>query len=183
LVDALLLAELYSEGSWKKVTEGFGKLITKNTDDVSQEINRIKNLRKTDLTKRIEELGKDLDKGGTSLIEGKAGVEIEETYGYFARFKSTQEKKGDWISLSGKYKGKTFDEIGGTLGEMALSEFIRKPSQKIKFFKSIDEHFLKADYIVLNLSEMKRLNPSLYEETLAYIETKFGKSKLINISK
>ena len=52
-----------------------------------------------------------------SLIEGKAGAEIEETYGYFERFKSTPDKKGDWISLSGEYKGKTFDEIGGGIGE------------------------------------------------------------------
>ena len=155
----------------------------KEVEKLVEEIERIKDLRKTNSSKRIEELGKDLDKGKTSLAEGKAGFEIEEKYGYFERFKSTAEKKGDWISLSGDYKGKTFDEFGGELGEVALSEFARKPSQKAKFFKSIDLHFTKADYVVLNLTEMKRLQPSLYEETLNYISTKFGEAKLINISK
>ncbi len=174
--DALIKSGV-KESDWvKMLLQGVG-------NDIVAEINRIKNLRKNDLPKRIEELGKDLDKNSISLTEGKAGAEIEETYGYFDRFKSTADKKGDWISLSGEYKGKTFDEIGGNLGETALSEFARKPSQKSKFFESIDLHFTKADYVVLNLTEMKRLQPSLYEETLSYISTKFGNSKLINISK
>jgi hypothetical protein len=69
----------------------------------------------------------------------------------FKRYKSTPEKKGDWVSLSGEYERKTFDEFGGSLGQAALNEFVRKPSQKTKFFQQIDNHFQKADYVVLNL--------------------------------
>tara|TARA_R110000796_G_scaffold250788_2_gene380596 strand:- start:106792 stop:107778 length:987 start_codon:yes stop_codon:yes gene_type:complete len=177
----------FTEAQWDnffiKIDQRLGRKVQGAGDAVLAEINRIKNLRKTDLSKRIEELGKDLDKGGTSLIEGKAGAEIEEVYGYFERFKSTADKKGDWISLSGPYKGKTFDEIGGGIGETALSEFARVAKKKRQFFESIDLHFTKADYVVLNLTEMKRIQPSLYEEILNYISTKFGNTKLINISK
>lgn len=107
---------------------------------------------------------------------------MEEKYGYFKRFKSNESKKGDWISLSGEYKGKTFDEFGGEINEFALNEFKRKSSQKTKYFKSIDTHFIKADYVILNLGQMKKISPELYNETLQYITTKYGNTKLINIT-
>ncbi len=85
--------------------------------------------------------------------------------------------------MSGPYRGKTFDETGGGIAEMAISEFARKPSQKRKFFESLDIHFIKSDYVVLNLTNMKRLEPTLYAETIDYITNKFGTDKLINITK
>ncbi len=169
---------------WKEVelANELARVSGKGVDDV-KEIERIKTLRKTNFSKRIEELGGDLDKNKISLTEGRVGADLEEKYGYFKRFKSTENRKGDWISLSGKYRGKTFDEFGGEINEFALNEFKRKPSQKAKYFKSIDTHFIKADYVILNLGQMKKIYPELYDETLEYIITKYGNSKLINITK
>ncbi|WP_435356917.1 fibronectin type III domain-containing protein [Emticicia sp. SJ17W-69] len=160
------------------------KLIKEPNAELVKKVGKIINTRKTNPIERIKQLGKDLDKGEESIIEGEAGFEIEERYGYFERYKAIDNTtKGDWISLSGQYRGKTFDETGGGIAEMAISEFARKPSQKRKFFESLDIHFLKPDYVVLNLTNMKRLEPTLYAETIDYITNKFGTNKLINITK
>ncbi|WP_305953194.1 fibronectin type III domain-containing protein [Emticicia oligotrophica] len=160
------------------------KLIKEPNAELVKKVGKIIKTRKTNPTERIKELGKDLDKGEESIIEGEAGFEIEERYGYFERYKAIDNTtKGDWVSLSGPYRGKTFDETGGGIAEMAISEFARKPSQKRKFFESLDIHFIKSDYVVLNLTNMKRLEPTLYTETMDYIINKFGTNKLINITK
>jgi len=189
IVNGEELAEISVDGisksDQKRIRLG-GEIFKEGTDDALNEIDRIKKIRQNNEAERINELGRDMDKGGPNdinIIEGQVGFDLEERYGYFARYKSSPEKKGDWISLSGPYKGKTFDEFGGGIDEKALEVFSKVPVQKKLYFKSIDLHFDKADYVILNLTKMKIVNPELYQETLQYIVNKYGNSKLINITK
>ncbi|WP_282164952.1 hypothetical protein [Cellulophaga baltica] len=157
-----------------------------NTADELAEISRIKNIRSTNKAKRLEELGYDLDRKVHVPEEADAAFKIEEEWGYFERYQAPagSGKKGDWIGLSGKGKGKTFDEFGGSIPDnsFAVNEITRKAKSKTKYFESLDEHFVKSDYVVLNLTNLKKHNVSLYNESISYITQKYGVSKLINIT-
>ncbi|MFA0961873.1 hypothetical protein AB9P05_08690 [Roseivirga sp. BDSF3-8] len=154
---------------------------------VSEKIDIIVELRKINKNERLKQLGTDPDRNIYSHAEAEAAYKIEEEWGYFERFqaKPGSGRKGDWIGLSGKGKDKTFDEFGGSIPDnpYAVGEITRKAKSKRLFFESLDEHFAKSDYVVLNLTNLKRHNLNLFNETMEYIRTNFEINKLIDITK
>ncbi|HZH16452.1 MAG TPA: hypothetical protein VE057_19025 [Archangium sp.] len=91
-------------------------------------------------------LGTD-PKRGYLEHEGQVGAEIEHQYGGFKREPSGS---GEWVSLGGPYKDKTFDLLGIPPGKA------RFHSPKLeKFLPSVDAHFRKSiDYVVLDARYM-----------------------------
>jgi len=132
-------------------------------------------------------LGFDPDRKIYSDAEANAAFEIEEEWGFFKRYQASNEsgKKGDWVGLSGKGEGKTFDEFGGSIPDnpFAVNEITRKSKSKRLFFESLDEHFTKSDYVILNLTNIRKNDPALYTEAMDYIINNYGSGKLINITK
>ncbi|MEN9612144.1 MAG: hypothetical protein RLZZ628_2958 [Bacteroidota bacterium] len=161
------------------------KLFKERDVSLLAKIKIIKNTRTTNKQERINQLGNDPDRKTVILTEGEAAYDLEEIYGYFERYQrvNPSDPKGDWISLSGTYKNKTFDEFGGGFTLVALKMFDFDPKQKRKFFQSVDLHFIEANYVILNLTLMKQEVPAFYNETIQYIKEKYGIIKLINITK
>ncbi len=151
------------------------------SNSYDQVINDIINQRKQNPSLRKEQLGKDIDTGSFREREAEVAFDLEEKYGYFERYKSNNDNdsKGDWISLSGKYKGKTFDLFGLPDDELIINLNDKKTSLRKKFFGSLDKHFEKADFVILDIEHAKKHNLAFYEEIMSYIETKYGLSKLI----
>lgn len=154
---------------------------------LKQKIDSIKKDRINNKDKRLKELGNDPDRNVYSEAEAKSAFEVEEEWGYFERYKAdpSSGKKGDWIGLSGKGKGKLFDDFGSSIpdSKVAVEEITRKASSKTKFFKSLDEHFLKSDYVILNFTNLKKHNLQLFNEAMDYINKTYGNAKLINVTK
>jgi len=94
-------------------------------------------------------LGTDPAKG-FQPHEGEVGPAIEERFGWFIRDASSA---GEWISLSGPFKGQVFDLCGIPPDRAAL--IFSHPKQN-KFWRQLKEsitgHFLKSvDRIVIDL--------------------------------
>lgn len=171
------------------VDEGNGKItayldktkITNVADDVLAEINRIKELRKTDEPARLQELGYDLDRKKFIPREAEVAYNIEEQWGYLKRYKAPEGSgtKGDWIGISGKGEKKTFDHFGLKDDPKVISNNADIPKQRAKFFESLDEHFEKADYVVLDIEYVKKYNQKFHQDIMDYINQKYGSTKLI----
>ena len=151
------------------------------------EIHRISNLRRINPVAREYELGYDFDRNIYVDVEAEAAFELEVDWGFFKRIGHNEipGKKGDWVGLSGNGLGKTFDEFGGSIPDnpRAVAEITRKAKSKMKFFGSIDDHFIKSDYVILNLTNLKKHDIALYLETMKYIKENYGFSKMIDITK
>jgi predicted phage tail protein len=145
----------------------------------------IKKTRTEDPAKRKEELAFDLDTKKARPREGEVAFNTEEGWGYFDRFKAPPGKKGDWVSVSGKNKGQTFDHFGlpdkeSVIKSNAALNTDGSPSvQRVKFFESLDEHFRKADHVILDIEAVKVHLPAFYNEIMAYIDATYGRAKLI----
>ena len=149
------------------------------------EIAEIQIMRKTNKEQRLKDLGMDLDTKRNRIHEASAAFEIEEEWGYFRRYKSNDpNRKGDWIGLSRKGEGKLFDELGGSIpdNKRLVGEITRKAKKRAQFFESIDEHFIKADYVILNFTNLKKHDINLYNEAMMYIKQHYGTSKLIDLT-
>lgn len=143
-----------------------------------EEINRIKNLRKTNKTERLTELGTDPDVDAFRPREAEVAFAIEEQYGFFKRYKrpSLDAPKGDWISLE---NGKTYDHFGIPDDAKIVDVNANLPKQREKLFENLDKHFEQADFVVLDIEHVKKYNLKFYEEIMTHIKNKFGTSKLI----
>ena len=160
---------------------GVFKVLRSGDETVLIEVNRIKQLRLTNKLKRLEELGYDLDRGKYIEREALVAYDLEEEWGYLKRYKAPEGsgKKGDWIGISGKGANKTFDHFGLKDDPMVISNNANISKQRAKFFESLDEHFIKADYVILDIEYVKKYNPSFHQEIIDYIVQKFGTTKLI----
>ena len=145
----------------------------------------IKKTRTDDPAKRKADLAYDLDTKKSRPREGEVAFGVEEEWGYFDRYKAPPGKKGDWIGVSGKGKGQTFDHIGlpddkAIIERNAALKADGSPSkQRQAFFDALDEHFQKADHVILDIEAVKKYLPDFYKDIMAYIDAKFGKTKLI----
>jgi CdiA C-terminal tRNase domain len=77
----------------------------------------------------------------------------------------------EWISLSGEYKGKTFDLIGL---ESGVSDKIRDNMKA--FIESLEEHIIKADAVILDYRNMTNKQIQIIESSLkqkGIVEGKF----------
>ena len=148
-------------------------------------VDAIKKERIDDPAKRKEELGFDLDTKKVRVREGEVAFDIEKDWGYFERYKAPPGKKGDWIGISDKGKGKTFDQFGLPDNQKVIEANAKlnadgSPSKlRTKFFESLDEHFTKSDYVILDIEAVKKYLPDFYNDIMAHIDAKFGKAKLI----
>lgn len=117
---------------------------------------------RTSFEERKKLLGSD-PKRGYLEHEGQVGAEIERKYGGFKRDLSGD---GEWVSLSGPYKGKTFDLLGIPPGK---SQF-HSPKME-KFLPSVDSHFRKSiDHIVL---DTRNMTAEQKKTVLNYIDAKW----------
>lgn len=119
---------------------------------------------------RNKVLGTD-PKRGYIAHEGEVGALIESRYGGFER-----DKTGDaeWVSVSGAYKGKTFDLLGVPPGKSVFHSDAME-----KFLPSVDSHFRKSiNYVVL---DVRYMNPEQKKNVLEYVNNKYSgeKSRLI----
>ncbi|GLS24769.1 hypothetical protein [Marinibactrum halimedae] len=152
----------------------------------SVELNDIQNLRRTDPQSRIMELAQDPDTKKLRSQEAQTAFEIEEKYGYFDRYKrpSPDAPKGDFISLSGPYKGQTFDDFGSEINEGMIRQLEKKPVKtERKFFESLEKHLEDADNVILNLTVLKSKNNDLYKRAMKYIDSHELKDKIIDVTK
>lgn len=108
-------------------------------------------------------LGTD-PKRGYIPHEGEVGAEIQGRYGGFSR---DPTGAGEWISMSGPYKGKTFDLLGIPPGKAQFHS-----PQLEKFLPSVDSHFLKSvEYVVLDTRNMTAAQKATL---MNYINTKWA---------
>lgn len=108
---------------------------------------KIENIKKQTLQERKKELGTD-PKRGYIEHEAEVGSAIEKQFGHFARSTKADE---EWISLSGPYKGKTFDLIGLYKGDAVK---ILDEHFKIDFIQSLKIHILGNDIVILDYRYM-----------------------------
>ncbi|WP_421940291.1 fibronectin type III domain-containing protein [Pedobacter sp.] len=161
------------EGIGDEVVDGADDLVKKIPDEVLAEIDRIKELSKD---QRIKELGLDPVKGQLDLYEGEIGQLIESEYGFFKRFTTSAE--GDFVSMSGENKGKSFDVFGLPKHVARFENY-----DIAKFFPSIDKHFLNKPNIDFLVLDMRYMNVSQKTKVNEYINKKFHNSlfKLIKV--
>ncbi len=107
---------------------------------------KIKEIRSQTVEQREKALGSDPATNDYRANEGKVGAEIEAKYGYFERSTSPG---AEWVSVSGEYRGKTFDLTGPP---KEASRF-QDPEMK-SFLNSFDKDLPKADYTVLETRGM-----------------------------
>nr|WP_269783535.1 hypothetical protein [Marinibactrum halimedae] len=132
------------------------------------------------------ELAQDPDTKKLRSQEAQTAFEIEEKYGYFDRYKrpSPDAPKGDFISLSGPYKGQTFDDFGSEINEGMIRQLEKKPVKtERKFFESLEKHLEDADNVILNLTVLKSKNNDLYKRAMKYIDSHELKDKIIDVTK
>ncbi len=159
-----------NEDDLKKIDQETSKVI-QGSEDV-----RVEQIRNASRDERINVLAKDPNKANLDLYEGGIGVEAEADYGYFERDPSGA---GDFISISGPYKGKSFDAFG-------LPENVATyPGYDVstKFFPSIDKHFNKqVDYLIL---DTRFMNETQRKSVMDYIDENYSnqKSKLFTLPK
>lgn len=111
-------------------------------------------------------LGADPKKGHIEY-EGQVGADIEQRFGGFKRDPSGN---GEWISLSGPYKGKSFDLLG------IPPDKARFHGPKLeRFLPSVDAHFRKSiEHIVL---DVRNMTAEQRKTVLNYIDTKWKAQK------
>ena len=120
-------------------------------------------------------LGTDPAKGNKyDPYEGRVGAEIENNFGGFER---SPHEGAEWISLSGPYKGKTFDLLG--LPDKAVPYFQSNPNMFEKNYLSpdkngqntVDGHFHKSvDYVIL---DTRNMTPEQASQIIQYIYSKY----------
>lgn len=156
-------------------------------DTVSTEgVDSIIATRRTDPAGRIRSLAADPDSGKLRMGEANTVFEIEEQFGYFGRYQrpSPDAPKGDHYSLSGPYKGQTFDDFGSEISQGMIKQLKIKPKNTERlYFESLEQHLNEADHVILNVSKLKAEAPSLYEKTLIYINNHPNARKVINVTK
>ncbi|WP_299212720.1 hypothetical protein [uncultured Dokdonia sp.] len=108
---------------------------------------KIEEIKKQTLEQRKKELGTDPAKDYIEH-EAEVGAAIEKRFGYLER---STKPDVEWVSLSGSYKGKTFDLIGLKKG---ISNFV--PDDMKDFIKSLKDHFVKSDVVVLDYRYMNK---------------------------
>jgi len=118
---------------------------------------KLEKIKRQTFEERKIELGTDPVKGYVD-IEGEIGAKLEKQFGYFNRY---TEPDLEWISLSGEYKGKTFDLIGL---EPGISD--KLTNDMIDFIDSLIKHFLKADVVILDYRYMNNEQIRSIEEYL-----------------
>ena len=150
------------------------------------EVDSIIAARRADPAGRIRSLAADPDSGKLRMEEAKTAFEVEDQFGYFGRYQrpSPDAPKGDFYSLSGPYKGKTFDDFGSEISDGMIKQLQIKPKNTERlYFESLEQHLTEADYVILNISKLKAQAPSLYEKTLIYINNHPMTNKVINVTK
>lgn len=120
---------------------------------------KVEKIKSQSREERAQELGYDPATKKLRPDEARVGPEIEAKYGYFEREKSGQ---ADWVSVSGEYRGKTFDLMGPPEGK-------EKHVDMAEFRKELDKHIDKVDYTVL---ETRNMTPEQKAETREYLKTK-----------
>jgi hypothetical protein len=98
-------------------------------------------------------LSKDPKKKEPDPYEGEIGFIAQ---GVFGKFKRDEKAKGDFVSVTGKYKNKIFDAFG--IPKKEIKRY--KKSLKV-FHESINRHFGKifngnVDYLILDARAMNR---------------------------
>ncbi|WP_428653960.1 fibronectin type III domain-containing protein [Runella sp.] len=137
--------------------------VWKGSKDILVEIIRIKRISKE---ARIKELGLDPIKNKVDIYEGEIGQFVEGKFGYFKRYTTSAE--GDFVSLSGQFKGRVFDAFG------LPSNVTNYPNYDIsKFFPSIDKHFFNKPNVDYLLLDMRYMNSQQKESVNKYISDNF----------
>jgi len=147
------------EGSIETPEEKKKRLEKKKTEVEEQKIlEKLDDIKKQSFDERKQNLGNDIGKGYIEH-EGDVGANIEAGYGYLER---SPDNEVEWISLSGSDKGKTLDLIGL---EPGVSEFV--PDDMKKFISSLEDHFTKADIVILDYRFMNEVQISNVEKFLS----------------
>lgn len=155
-------------------------------------LNEIREQRKSDPAARLAYLADDTMPGGGGKArwgEAKTAFDIEENYGYFGRYtrdmNDPNAKKGDFISLSGPYKGKTFDDFGSEISDGMIRQLNSKKKAKEEkaFLSSLQTHLDDADHVILNLTHLKANAPSLYDKAMEKVLNHPNASQVIDVTK
>ncbi|MDD1796408.1 hypothetical protein LRP50_25155 [Enterovibrio sp. ZSDZ42] len=104
-------------------------------------------------------------------------------FGFFERYQrqSLDASKGDFVSISGPYKGQTFDDFGSEINEGMIRQLSLKPTRtERKFFESLNKHLEQSDNVVLNLTLLKSKHSDLYERTMNFVKT--HQNKIIDVT-
>jgi len=123
--------------------------------DPAAEVERAKSQTRDE---RVQILGTDPKKGFIQ-VEGEVGAMIEAAHGYFRR---DPDGGLEWFSLSGPHAGKSFDHLGLPPGTDRFHK-----DDMAKFTPQVTEHFLKADFVVLDVRFMR---PAQVQSVMDYID-------------